>query len=75
MSDRPMRVGGAARRAALPPTVLEVGMISPANPFVQPDGTLSPVSFRFLAEMYREVSNLRADVNAILARLTAAGIP
>jgi hypothetical protein len=67
--QRPMR------RAALPPTATGFGMISPGNPFVQPDGTPTPVSFRFLAEMYREVSNARADIDAILARLATAGIP
>lgn len=74
MSDRPMRVAGSVRRA-VPPTELEVGMISPANPFVLPDGTLTPVSFRFLAEVYRELSNCRSDITALQARLTTAGMP
>lgn len=74
MSDRTDRLRrggipqGAASRAAGAQAPLVTGMLSPATPFVADDNTLAPVSFRFLNELLRRVSELEA-------RLAAAGVP
>lgn len=71
MSDRLRHGGvpqGAMSRAAGAQAPLVSGMVSPATPFVATDGTLAPVSFRFLNELLRRVSELEA-------RLKAAGVP
>lgn len=50
------------------------GMISPANPFVNPDGTLSPPSFRFLFSLLQAIVDLQNEVTVLQQRLTAGGL-
>lgn len=71
MSDRLRHGGipqGRASRAAGAQAPLVTGMISPATPFTDADQTLTPVSFRFLNDLLRRVSELES-------RLNNAGIP
>lgn len=71
MSDRLRRGGvpqGPASRAAGAQAPLVTGMISPSAPFVQEDRTLEAITFRFLNELLRRVSELET-------RLNNAGIP
>lgn len=76
MSDRPVRVaGGMGRMVGVPATNLNFGMINPRDLMQGADGALTPVAFRFLANMYHELSQQRADIDAILGRLANAGIP
>lgn len=44
------------------------GMIAPNNPFVDTDGNLTAVSFRFLHGLFQQINDLQQ-------RLTNAGIP
>lgn len=60
---------------AVPVTDLRMGMIPPAMPFVRSDGTLETVGFRFLFMLWNSASENRARIEAIEARLAAAGIP
>lgn len=56
-------------RAATPPPGTGVGgMPSPQTNFVNPDGSLTPVSYRFLW-------TLKSEIEQINARLAAASIP
>lgn len=50
------------------------GMISPANPFIAPDGTLAPASFRFLFSLLQAIVNLQDEITTLQNRLTAAGL-
>jgi hypothetical protein len=51
------------------------GMIAPLNPFVDKEGMLSGVSFRFLFDLFNQVNQLKAEVQTLQQRLAAAGIP
>jgi hypothetical protein len=55
------------------------GMISPISPFVSPDGTLSPVAFRFLFSLLNNINALQQQVSALQTQVTtlqsAAGTP
>lgn len=51
------------------------GMISPANPFVETDGTPTSVSFRFLHSMFNCIQHLEQEVVTLQQRLLNAGIP
>jgi hypothetical protein len=71
--------------ASPPPTVPRVpfasgrtstqGMIAPMNPFVDSQGVLSGVSFRFLFDLFNQINQLKAEVQTLQQRLQAAGIP
>lgn len=50
------------------------GMIAPSNPFVNGDGTLSSVSFRFLHGLFQQLNDLQNQVGALQQRLTNAGL-
>lgn len=66
MSDRLRRGGvpqGPLARAAGSQAPLVTGMISPADPFVQEDRTLEAVTFRFLNDLLRRVSELETRLN------------
>lgn len=56
-------------------TVGMQGMVSPSDGFVEPDGTLTPIAFRFTWGVYQAIMQLKADVATIQQRLTNAGIP
>lgn len=51
------------------------GMIAPSNPFVEADGTLNAVSFRFLHSLFAEIQALQNQVATLQQRLLNAGIP
>ena len=58
------------------------GMISPATAFVNGDGVLLPVSFRFLFGVFQAIELLNnqlgsanAEITTLQQRLGAAGIP
>jgi len=51
------------------------GMIAPINPFVDSQGVLSGVSFRFLHGLFTQINQLQTDVQTLQQRLQAAGIP
>lgn len=51
------------------------GMIAPSNPFVEADGTLTGVSFRFLHGLFAEIQTLQNQVVTLQQRLLNAGIP
>lgn len=50
------------------------GMIAPTNPFVEVDGTLTAVSFRFLHGLFAQINDLQNAVTALQQRLTNAGL-
>ena len=51
------------------------GMIAPSNPFVDADGTLTGVSFRFLHGLFQQINDLQNQVGALQQRIQNAGIP
>ncbi len=51
------------------------GMISPTNPFVDSEGNLTGVSFRFLYGLFAQINDLQNAVTTLQQRLTNAGIP
>lgn len=51
------------------------GMIAPGDDFVEGDGALTPVSFRFLWGVYQSIAKLQAEVATLQQRLANAGIP
>lgn len=51
------------------------GMIAPGNPFVESDGTLTGVSFRFLFGLFNQINDLQNAVTTLQQRLANAGIP
>jgi hypothetical protein len=51
------------------------GMIAPVNPFVDGDGTLTGVSFRFLYGLFSQINDLQNQVATLQQRLANAGIP
>lgn len=52
------------------------GMISPTNPpFVDSEGVLTNVSFRFLHGLFQQINDLQTTIDALQQRLTTAGIP
>lgn len=65
----------ASTTSPIPVTTIGTGMIAPSNPFVDPTGQLTGLSFRFLFEVWTAVNNLQTAVNTINQRLTNAGIP
>lgn len=72
-------MSGAAPRI-VPPTMqtggtyADQGMISPANMMVNPDGTPTPITFRFLFSMLNSINSLQAQINTINQRLADANI-
>lgn len=72
---RGMPVTPRASTSPIPATTIGTGMIAPSNPFVDPGGSLTGLSFRFLFEVWTAVNNLQSAVNTINQRLTNAGIP
>lgn len=67
-------------RAGIRPTALgqgrysTQGMISQLD-FVDGNGNLTAVSFRFLNSLFESVQRLQAEVQTLQQRLTNAGIP
>jgi hypothetical protein len=51
------------------------GMIAAANPFVDSQGVLSGVSFRFLFGVFNQINQLQMEVETLQQRLEAANIP
>jgi len=51
------------------------GMIAPISQFVDSEGVLKPVSFRFLFDVFNQINQLQMDVQTLQQRLQAAGIP
>jgi hypothetical protein len=51
------------------------GMIAPMNQFVDSQGVLSGVSFRFLHGLFSQINQLQTEVQTLQQRLQAARIP
>lgn len=51
------------------------GMITPRDPFVDTDGTLTAANFRFLNSLFNCVHRLESEVATLQQRLANAGIP
>jgi hypothetical protein len=49
----------------IPKTPLGVDMVSPGDQFVRADGTLSPVSFRFLFRLWNALSGASTAVTVL----------
>ena len=70
--ERQWRAGRHAERRqwpnpalrSIPTTPIDISIPSPSTPFVQPDGILTPISFRFLFRLWNALS---ADVTAVRA--------
>ena len=74
----PQPRAGPAPRAATATTRLITGMVSPATPFVDPSGNLTPVGFRFLHDLLvptsgsvSSIGQLQTSNTALDARVTA----
>ena len=50
------------------------GMIAPNNSFVDNDGMLTAVSFRFLHGLFQQINDLQNQVNGLQQRLAAGGL-
>ena len=78
MSGQPRSV--PPRRTVQPVAMAEgryasQGMIAPSNPFVEGEGTLTGVSFRFLHGLFQQINDLQNAVTTLQQRLANAGIP
>jgi hypothetical protein len=65
----------ATGRAAAGDTYVPQGMVAPLNPFLDEEGNLTAVSFRFLFGLFSHLNYVHDEVEEIKARLAAAGIP
>jgi hypothetical protein len=65
----------ATGRAAAEDTYVPQGMIAPMSPFLDEDGNLTALSFRFLFGLFSHLNYVHDEVETIKQRLAAAGIP